>query len=336
MRIELLREQNKNLDPHTRMAKELESSLNKVILGKAQLSKMVIASLIAGGHVLLEGLPGLGKTKLCKTLAGLTGLDFKRIQFTPDLHPSDITGSQILEETPEGRRMRFIQGPVFTHFLLADEINRASPKTQAALLESMGEGTVTQMGQMYHLESPFFVIATQNPIELEGTNPLPEAQLDRFAVKIEVPHTTEDALLEIIENPVYQSHGVPEAVIKKDELLAMQNQVDQVYLPKPVAKFIASLISASTPLEEKPEEAWHKYIRFSVSPRGAIWLVRLARALAILDGRKGVGHEDVIEAAPYVMGHRLILNPVARLDSITAYDLIEQMVQHIRKELIPV
>ncbi|MGK0291475.1 MAG: MoxR-like ATPase, partial [bacterium] len=192
MTTELSQEQ---IQAASKISQELLAALDAVILDKPKLTRIVIASFLAGGHVLLEGLPGLGKTVLSKTLASLTGLDFKRIQFTPDLLPSDITGSQMLEESEHGRKMSFVKGPVFTHFLLADEINRASPKTQAALLESMGEASVTQMGVTHQLEAPFFVMATQNPIELEGTNPLPEAQLDRFAVKINVPKTEKETLL---------------------------------------------------------------------------------------------------------------------------------------------
>ncbi len=320
--------------PMSSEAQTLYNALNEIIYGKPDLIRMLVASFLAGGHVLLEGVPGLGKTVLSKSLAAMTSLDYKRIQFTPDLLPADITGTYIMEDTAEGRRMRFMPGPVFTHFLLADEINRASPKTQAALLEAMSEQAVTLMGESRQLESPFFVIATQNPIEMEGTNPLPEAQLDRFAVKINVASTGEEALLRMIRERNDGNPPPPQIIMSRQTLLECQRQVDEIFLPEAIAIFIARLVAQTDPQSSECNATLKPHIRYSVSPRGAIWLTRVARALAFLDERSGVGFEDVAQAAPHVLGHRLILNYTAKFDGITAPQLIDKLLVDIEKEVL--
>ncbi len=232
-------------------ARALADALEAVIFGRTELVEMVVATFLARGHVLLEGLPGLGKTVLARTLASATGMGLKRIQFTPDLMPTDISGTHVLDRSGDTSKMRFVEGPVFTHFLLADEINRASPKTQAALLEAMGEGTVTHMGQTRVLAEPFFVIATQNPIEMEGTNSLPEAQLDRFAVKLDVRSTDEATLLRILARGGGARPAAAPAVLDRESVLALQAAVDAVHLPEAVARLIARSIARSSP--ERPD-----------------------------------------------------------------------------------
>jgi len=271
---------------------------------------------------------------LAKSLAAATGLSYKRIQFTPDLMPADITGTHVLEDTPQGKRPRFVPGPVFTHFLLADEINRASPKTQAALLEAMGEGSVTLLGDTRMLEPPFFVIATQNPIEMEGTNPLPEAQLDRFAIKVDVPATDEAALLRMLAE---RKDGTPPpqpALFDRASTLRCQQQVDEVFLPEPVARLIARLVARAAPSDPRAPELVKSAVRYGPSPRAAIWLARIARSLAALDGRSGAGFEDVAEAAPFVLGHRLILSYGARLDGVKSDELARQLYRDAERELL--
>jgi MoxR-like ATPase len=301
-------------------------AVNRVILGKPDLTRLIFATVLARGHVLLEGLPGLGKTVLAKSFAGALGLKFSRVQFTPDLLPADITGSYMLEEAPKGREMKFYPGPVFTHILLADEINRASPKTQSALLEAMSEGQVTQLGNTMPLEAPFCVLATQNPIELEGTYPLPEAQLDRFAVKIDVLGTDSAVLREIITTRKDGLPGMPEAVLDHQGVMKLQNQVEEIHLPVAVAEHIASLVSMTNPETAEATEEVKKLVRYGASPRAAIWIALTAKALALLDGRPGVGFEDVREAGPSVLGHRIILHHAARLDGETGRKLADRLI----------
>ncbi len=292
-------------------------AVNAVILGKPELIRLAFATALAGGHALLEGLPGLGKTVLVKSFARALGIGYQRIQFTPDLLPSDITGSYVLEEAEGGRAMKFYPGPVFTNLLLADEVNRASPKTQSALLEAMSEAQVTQLGNTMPLEPPFCVLATQNPIELEGTYPLPEAQLDRFAVKLHVEGTSKDVLKTIIGERKDGRPQDPPQVMAADELLAVQRTVHDVFLPEAITEHISAIVALSHPDAADAPDDVQTSVKFGASPRGAIWLALVTKALALIDGRPGVGFEDVAEAAPAVLGHRIILHHAARLDGQT-------------------
>jgi MoxR-like ATPase len=290
------------------------NELRRVILGKEQTIDEVVAALLARGHVLLEGLPGLGKTELVKALARLLSLEVRRIQFTPDLLPTDITGSHILQEVDGRREFVFHAGPIFTNLLLADEINRASPKTQAALLEAMQERRVTTFGETRPLPIPFFVLATQNPIELEGTYPLPEAQLDRFMFKVDIAGVDRSVLEEIL---VTRVHGEPPTLVpvldarELDDLFAM---VDAVHLPRGVANYIARLVAASHPTSAEAPEAVRTFVKYGSSPRAAIAIGAASRGLALLRGKPNVGFDEVRRVAAPAMAHRLVLDYAARLE----------------------
>jgi len=300
-------------DGHAKTARVV-SELRRVILGKDQAIDEVVAALLARGHVLLEGLPGLGKTELVKALSRLLSLDFRRIQFTPDLLPTDITGSHILEEREGRKAFVFHPGPVFTNVLLADEINRASPKTQAALLEAMQERRVTTFGETRSLPDPFFVLATQNPIELEGTYPLPEAQLDRFMVKVDIAGVDRAVLEEILLTRV---HGEPPplaAVLEASELAALFALVDAIFLPRAVASYIARIVAASHPANPDAPESVRLFVKHGSSPRAAIAIGAASRGLALLRGKPHVGFDDVRRIAAPAMAHRLVLDYSARLE----------------------
>jgi len=296
--------------------------LDRTLLGQKELTRLVLVGCLARGHVLLEGLPGLGKTELVKALATLLGLSFRRLQFTPDLMPGDVTGGHILEDDGGKRRMVFHAGPVFTHVLLADEINRASPKTQAALLEAMQERRVTVVGETRELPEPFYVLATQNPIELEGTYPLPEAQLDRFLFKLEVGGVERGVLESILNERRAGRPPVLAAASDGVKLAALFRAVDAIFLPKAVAAWIARLVEATHPRAASAPEKVRTYVRHGASPRGAIAIGEAARAHALLAGKPGVGFDDVRAVAVPALAHRLVLDHRARLDGVGGADLV--------------
>lgn len=291
--------------------RELRRTLNDVLFGQESLVESILTGLLAGGHILLEGLPGLGKTALVKGLASALDLKSSRIQFTPDLLPGDITGNPVLQEIDGSRRFVFEPGPLFASIVLADEINRASPKTQSALLEAMQEHRVTVMGESHNLPDPFFVLATQNPIELEGTYPLPEAQLDRFLFKLEVRRVGVEVLQKIIrERPLGVEAGVG-VVMSHAEFAALRARVGEVHLPEPVVSYIARLVDATH--EGDAAEG----IQYGASPRAAIGLAAAARASALCDGRMHAGFEDVEKSVGSVLGHRLVISYQARIEGLT-------------------
>jgi MoxR-like ATPase len=315
-------------DGQAKIARVVEQ-LRKVILGKETAIDEVVAALLARGHVLLEGLPGLGKTELVKALSRLLSLDVRRIQFTPDLLPTDVTGSHILQERDGRREFVFHPGPIFTNLLLADEINRASPKTQAALLEAMQERRVTTFGETRPLPAPFFVLATQNPIELEGTYPLPEAQLDRFMFKVEISGVDQAVLEEILLTRVHGEAPPLQPVLTADELIDLFTLVDAVHLPRGVANYVARLVAASHPTCADAPEPIRTFVKYGSSPRAAIAIGAAARSLALLRGKPNVGFDDVRRVAAPAMAHRLVLDYAARLDGWDGRRVVASLLEAI-------
>ena len=304
-------------------AKALQQ-LDRILLGRSELHKMALIGVLSRGHILLEGLPGLGKTALVKAMGDILQLDFKRIQFTPDLMPADILGTHILQESENGKReMVFHPGPVFTNILLADEINRASPKTQSAMLETMQEYSVTLLGNTRHLPSPFFVLASQNPIELEGTYPLPEAQLDRFLFKLHVKGVEAEVLDQIISNRRHGCPPRPDWTMSAAELQTVFETVDRVFLAKPVSRYISRLVAATHPACAEANEQIRTYVSYGASPRAAIAIAEASRCRALIEGRPTVGFEDVKAVTSAVVNHRLILNYKARVDGVDSAAVIE-------------
>jgi MoxR-like ATPase len=309
--------------------RRLLDGLGRAILGQQPLLELVVTCVLARGHMLLEGLPGLGKTELVKALASLLGLQFRRVQFTPDLLPGDIVGSPILQEVNGARTLVFHQGPVFTNLLLADEINRATPKTQSALLEAMQERRVTVLGVTHELPFPFFVLATQNPIELEGTYPLPEAQLDRFAFKLDVQGVDTGVLQQIITQ---RRHGQPphlEMTVSAEELRSLFDAVDQVHLPHAVSNYIARLVAATHPARPEAPEEVRRFVKFGASPRAAIAIATTARAAALVAGKPNVGFAEVRLVTPAVLGHRVLLDYAARLEGWTPPRLVARLLEAV-------
>jgi len=305
------------------------NNLKKHLVGQETTLKFLILSLMCEGHVLLEGIPGLGKTLMVKLLAQLLGLEFKRIQFTPDLMPSDILGTEILEERGSEKKFVFKKGPIFANFILADEINRASPKTQSALLEAMEERQVTAFGSTYVLPTPFFVVATQNPIEFEGTYPLPEAQLDRFLCKLLIFPPTEEELVEILdrESSIKALRVDPLFNFSETQrILALAKAlINSVLIPEKLKRTIAKLTSALNPASPKSPSSIKKYLRSGPGPRGAISLARLAKALAVSQKRAHVSLDDIIEVFLPALRHRLVLSFEAQAEGILVDDLLTEV-----------
>ena len=308
------------------VANQLKSSLNQVLFGQEQLIDLVVTGLFARGHLLLEGLPGLGKTELVKGLSNALGLDFKRIQFTPDLLPGDISGNPMFQEKNGEREFVFQKGPIFGNLVLADEINRASPKTQSAMLEAMQEKCVTVAGVSHALPDPFFVLATQNPIELEGTYPLPEAQLDRFLFKLDVHRSSAEVLEKIVLQRELGVSPKIEQVLTREELQAMIASVRRVHIPEVVAKMIARLVDATHPGQSQPAA----FVKFGAGPRAAIALASAVKAQALINGRIHAGFEDVRDLALPVLRHRVILDYRARLEGHTSDSVIKEILEELK------
>lgn len=310
-------------------ADAVRTELKKVIVGQDAVIARLLMGLFLEGHVLLEGMPGLAKTLLLRSLAKALNLEFKRVQFTPDLMPADIIGTRMLEQHDGGVSFTFERGPVFTNLLLADEINRASPKTQSALLEAMQERQVTVAGQTHPLSRPFLVLATQNPIEMEGTYPLPEAQLDRFLFKLDVPYPDHLELVEIAERTTGPAPAEPSIVIESTEKLFVWTRLIRlVPVARPILDFCAKIIQATHP--DSGTESARKYIRFGASPRGMQALVLASKARAFLLGRTTVIRDDVIDVAQSCLSHRLILNFDADSEGLRVQTVIEQLLRQVR------
>ncbi|MCB0318215.1 MAG: AAA family ATPase [Bdellovibrionales bacterium] len=317
----------KEVDEFAHTFSQIRSEVERVIVGMEDIVQGTLCSILAGGHVLLEGVPGLGKTLLVKSIANTLGLSFKRIQFTPDLMPSDVTGTQVLSEGDDGRRgFVFKPGPIFANVVLADEINRATPKTQAALLEAMEEKQATVLGDTYKLDQPFFVLATQNPVELEGTYPLPEAQLDRFLVKLILRLPDAESLKTILTRTTGSDVPSASSVFPGNtgavKIEGMKSLVRKVLAADPILEILVRIISALTPGNEFATEKVNKYIRFGPGPRGAQAVMLFSKVNALLDSRMNVSFEDLRVALLPALRHRLVLNFHAEADGVTADDII--------------
>ena len=312
----------------TEAAKHLRSltaGLNQVLFGQQELIDLVLAGVLARGHILLEGLPGLGKTELVKGLSKLLRLTTKRVQFTPDLLPGDITGNPVLQEIDGRREFVFQPGPLFAHIVLADEINRASPKTQSALLEAMQERRVTVLGKTHDLPQPFFVLATQNPIELEGTYPLPEAQLDRFLFKLEVTRNDVATLQRIVSHRELGAEPQVDPVMTAETLNSLLELTRRIFLPDVVANYIARLVDATHP----GQSAAARGIRYGASPRAALALASAAKARALMHERTHTSFEDVKAIAHAVFRHRIVLDYNARVEGRNTEDIIRELLDEV-------
>jgi MoxR-like ATPase len=308
----------------------IRTEIAKVIVGQQDVVDGVLICLLAGGHVLLEGVPGLGKTTLLRTLSRVLRLQYSRIQFTPDLMPGDIVGSMIMETDPSGAKsFRFQPGPIFSNLVLADEINRATPKTQSALLEAMQERTVTSGTTTHQLEAPFLVMATQNPIEMEGTYPLPEAQLDRFLMKILVGYPTRDELARIVEYTLHREEIAVDQVVDREEILSLRHVGRQVLVAPHVREYAVSLVMATQPNTPQAHAQANKYIRYGSSPRGAQALVECGRVYALMQGRMQLSIADVQTVATSVLRHRIIPNFDAHADGETPDTILKEILRTV-------
>lgn len=310
------------------LARAVENEVARVIVGQQEVVRSVLICILAGRHALLEGVPGLGKTSLIRAFADVLDLKFSRIQFTPDLMPADITGTDILEETEDGRRtFRFQHGPIFANLVLADEINRATPKTQSAMLEAMQEKTVTVAGKRYVLEEPFFVLATQNPLEMEGTYPLPEAQLDRFQFKVNVPFPTADELVTILGRTTGSTQPQVNKVATAAQVLAMRELALTTPAAAHIQQAIAQMIVATHPSSPTAPDIVRQYVTVGASPRGAQALLVGARVNALLEGRYNVAFEDLHAVARPALRHRILLNFEGQADRITPEQIVDDVLK---------
>src|SRR6204780_914024 len=312
-----------------------EAEVGRVIVGHRDVVRKLLTALFCGGHILIEGVPGLGKTLRVKAAAETLGSSFKRIQFTPDLMPSDIVGTQVLAESDGKREFNFKAGPIFAHIVLGDEINRATPKTQSAVLEATEERQVTVLGTTYLLDPPFFVLATQNPIELEGTYPLPEAQMDRFLFKVVLGPPKPDELREILTRTTgaatYKVQSIFESGLAPQRIEALKALVREVMVGEPIERYIIAIMGACTPGGPDAIPEVSQYLRFGPSPRGAQSMILCAKVNALLAGRVSVGYDDIDDAIVPCLRHRLLLNFQAEAESVSAESILEQVIKRLKK-----
>ena len=312
---------------------QTRDEIGRVIVGQQEVVEAVLTALFAGGNILLEGVPGLGKTELIKALARTLELEFRRIQFTPDLMPADIIGTTVMTADEQGRyQFEFRKGPIFTQLLLADEINRASPKTQSALLETMQEGSVTTSGVIHILEQPFFVMATQNPLEQEGTYPLPEAQLDRFLFKVIVPYPSRAELNDIVLRTILKTPISPEPILNAARILELREILGKVVVADEVRDFAVRLVLATHPQSEFASDQVRQFVRWGASPRAAQALLKAARVRALASGRAHISFDDVRHFAANVLQHRVLLNYDGQAEEISVPELIREISTSLSEE----
>ena len=308
----------------------LRDSVGRVIVGQQRVIEGVLTAIIAGGNVLLEGVPGLGKTELVKAMARALDLDFRRIQFTPDLMPADIVGTTIMSASPDGRyQFEFRRGPIFTQLLLADEINRATPKTQSALLETMQEGSVTAGGTTHILRPPFFVLATQNPLEQEGTYPLPEAQLDRFMFKLVVPFLNRAELNEVVRRTTLGGSTDVPRIMGADRIMELRTILEKVVVADPLRDYAVRLVLATHPAADESGDSVKRFVKWGASPRAVQALIRAARVRALAEGRVHIAFEDIRIFAPEVLGHRILLNYDGLAENLSVPDLVTEIARNV-------
>ncbi|MBM4030593.1 MAG: MoxR family ATPase [Planctomycetes bacterium] len=311
----------------------IRSEVGKIIVGQERVVAGTLTAVVCGGNVLLEGVPGLGKTELVKTLGRALDLQFRRIQFTPDLMPADIVGTTVMTADPDGRyRFEFRKGPIFTQLLLADEINRATPKTQSALLETMQEGSVTTGGTTHHLVQPFFVLATQNPIEQEGTYPLPEAQLDRFMFKVNVPFLSRAELNEVMSRTILKQSVEVAKVMDGPRILALREILEKVVVAEPIRDYACRIVLATHPDSEFAPEPVRRYVRWGASPRASQALLRGARVEALASGRAHIAFADIRHFSEEVLQHRVLLNYDGQAENIKVPDLVKEVVASVPEQ----
>lgn len=320
-----------SVDQFREFAKNIETEIGRVIVGQSEVVRSVLIGILAGGHVLLEGVPGLGKTMLIRTLGQVLNLKFSRIQFTPDLMPADIVGTEILIDQDGQRAFKFQAGPVFANLVLADEINRATPKTQSALLEAMQEHSVTVAQQTYQLEEPFFVMATQNPLEMEGTYPLPEAQLDRFLFKINVPFPSGNELVEILARTTGKDTPAAQITVSGEDILRMRDLARQTPIASHVSEYVAHLIVATHPDCPEATPLVKQYVRYGSSPRGGQAIMLGAKIVALLADRYNVAFEDIHVVAASALRHRLILNFEGLAEGVSADRIVAELLEKVTK-----